>query len=1210
MDRNKKKHEWFVDLAPVSRSKDGCIYQSALNFGIKDKDIYNIALTGPYGSGKSSVIKGYKESCPEDVKLLEISLASFENEQPSGAEIELSILQQMIYSAPSDALPYSRFKRIKTPKKPIINATAMTLWIIGALILFQYSRQIFSIPLWSGAFYSLFFFITAFIFSSWWLIKHFYLSAFGASFKKISLKNIEVEKDVDSASILNKHVDEILYFFEQTEYNLVIFEDLDRFDSPDIFIKLRELNTLINKCHSVGNGRHVQFLYALKDSTFNERQRTKFFDFIIPVVPVIGTANSLDIITQRCKSLPELKRPLNQDFLRDVSDFLNDARLIHNIFNEFVIYIQEINDKNIDPTFLLALMVYKNVFGKDFEALHDSEGVFYDLVNYKKELLECRKSDFKAELSKLKKLAEDIDNERARSESELVNSYVGELIKHSPIPASGVKVNNYFYPFSRMNTFKDIEPLLGQRDIGFAQTSNHGISSSGKSFAEIEKKLDPNLSFNERVKLVGEKSYKAKAAINSKIADIEERIQELEQLKLADFLRESPKSIEQFTSKLKVFFHSCQNQGKDTSDVAPIRLFRFLILSGYLNEDYALYIAIFREREGWSANDRLFNTIMKSRDTAKPDLVIEHPEEVCARLKSSDFSSVYVLNVYLFDYLLSSSESGKDRQYLALNYVKNSFDSNETQGFFSLYFKKGKRLKELCNALLETWTEYFDAVIDGSNTDQHIAMILDCANMYLIEHHEGVDELRRYLEENLAAIYANSSVSAPGTHSYDVLNIIGIKVSDLSSISENPSLLSFIHAHLLFKINMSNIHVLLGLSPKDTSEMYSHTYCLLTECDENVTSYVNDNLEEYLEKVMLCNEQNREEPDWVVSTIIQNQSLSPDLKRKVISHQNYIFRSLDNVREELWQHLLQENKVAPTWGTIFKCYISQQVDNGLVVAFINKDKASQALRNDEFRVEESDEQISNFKRFIYNLDEVPDNIYERLNLGLNTTWRGFPSVSNSKKLLLVVRGLLSFNQEVYEQTEDNPELRVALIKQHYSKFQKEIEIYAGSIQHDVALELFQDQELPEAFKIELSGMLNVETLGTSAELSNLVSPYYLKVDDSRLSMEVIQRLMVLVKDQDVGIGLFKKFLENWAEDEAKELLIRVVKRWSKKTVMEAIELFPSAINTLGNYGKQPSIPNTEVNNRLVEALQEADCVGKVKIQGSEIRVYTKRIRPV
>jgi len=373
---------------------------------------------------------------------------------------------------------------------------------------------------------------------------------------------------------------------------------------------------------------------------------------------------------------------------------------------------------------------------------------------------------------------------------------------------------------------------------------------------------------------------------------------------------------------------------------------------------------------------------------------------------------------------------------------------------------------------------------------------------------------------------------------------------------------------------------------------------------------VNDNLEEYLEKVMLCNEQNREEPDWVVSTIIQNQSLSPDLKRKVISHQNYIFRSLDNVREELWQHLLQENKVAPTWGTIFKCYISQQVDNGLVVAFINKDKASQALRNDEFRVEESDEQISNFKRFIYNLDEVPDNIYERLNLGLNTTWRGFPSVSNSKKLLLVVRGLLSFNQEVYEQTEDNPELRVALIKQHYSKFQKEIEIYAGSIQHDVALELFQDQELPEAFKIELSGMLNVETLGTSAELSNLVSPYYLKVDDSRLSMEVIQRLMVLVKDQDVGIGLFKKFLENWAEDEAKELLIRVVKRWSKKTVMEAIELFPSAINTLGNYGKQPSIPNTEVNNRLVEALQEADCVGKVKIQGSEIRVYTKRIRPV
>lgn len=45
---------------------------------IANDEILNIAVTGPYGSGKSSVIKTFKEQVDKDVKILDISLATLD----------------------------------------------------------------------------------------------------------------------------------------------------------------------------------------------------------------------------------------------------------------------------------------------------------------------------------------------------------------------------------------------------------------------------------------------------------------------------------------------------------------------------------------------------------------------------------------------------------------------------------------------------------------------------------------------------------------------------------------------------------------------------------------------------------------------------------------------------------------------------------------------------------------------------------------------------------------------------------------------------------------------------------------------------------------------------------------------------------------------------------------------------------------------------
>lgn len=55
----------YRDLTPESDTKNSEEYIRALHWAIKNKDVKNIALSGPYGSGKSSVIKTYLKKYPK-----------------------------------------------------------------------------------------------------------------------------------------------------------------------------------------------------------------------------------------------------------------------------------------------------------------------------------------------------------------------------------------------------------------------------------------------------------------------------------------------------------------------------------------------------------------------------------------------------------------------------------------------------------------------------------------------------------------------------------------------------------------------------------------------------------------------------------------------------------------------------------------------------------------------------------------------------------------------------------------------------------------------------------------------------------------------------------------------------------------------------------------------------------------------------------------
>ena len=186
--------------------------------------------------------------------------------------IEYSILQQLIYKEKQETLYNSRLKRIyhKSTWAQYVLSFAIIFYAVALIIVFEPSFlkvewicNRLSNPVlnkWSDIFALSYIFIATIIFAQK-TIK----SLSNSKLNKLNLKNgeIELKENKEDPSVFNKHMDEIVYFFEVTNYNVVIIEDLDRFNNTDIFLKLREVNQLLNQSNSVG--RKVTFIYAVKD---------------------------------------------------------------------------------------------------------------------------------------------------------------------------------------------------------------------------------------------------------------------------------------------------------------------------------------------------------------------------------------------------------------------------------------------------------------------------------------------------------------------------------------------------------------------------------------------------------------------------------------------------------------------------------------------------------------------------------------------------------------------------------------------------------------------------------------------------------------------------------------------------------------------------------------------------------------------------------
>ena len=100
----------FKKLNPTDEVELG-IYEKAMEFIFSDDDIQNIAISGAYGAGKSSILESYKKKLEKEgdnKKFLHISLAHFENKEKDNtkyAKLEGKILNQLLHQIRAEKSP-------------------------------------------------------------------------------------------------------------------------------------------------------------------------------------------------------------------------------------------------------------------------------------------------------------------------------------------------------------------------------------------------------------------------------------------------------------------------------------------------------------------------------------------------------------------------------------------------------------------------------------------------------------------------------------------------------------------------------------------------------------------------------------------------------------------------------------------------------------------------------------------------------------------------------------------------------------------------------------------------------------------------------------------------------------------------------------------------------------------------------------------------
>ena len=1170
-------------LTPTAINSEDKSYKTVKDIAVRlhKMDAKNIAVTGPYGSGKSSVILTLRKDYPQ-YKYLHLSLATLkayqqkkeESDQDNDKEkeneklnrlIEYSILQQLIYREKQSLVPNSRIKRIFHIGKRSLRRITLAIIAFFMAFIVVFEPSVFCVK-WIcnllsdkrlniiGDSIAIVYMVCALF-----LLISYFIQVFGNSkLNVLNLKNGEIK--LSEASILNEHLDEILYFFQVTDYDVVIIEDLDRFETPDIFLKLRELNLLLNESKVIERerGRPIVFIYAIKDDLFLDSERSKFFDYITTVIPTINPSNSKD----------KLKGELEAKGYKDIADidlkemgfFINDMRLLKNIVNEYQQYRERLS-KDLLPQNLLAMIVFKNYYPHAFAELHRCEGKVYKCLRLKPVFIELIDEDIRKKIEQAKQDNEAILQNQHLKEEELRQIYITEyrrVLEDKPIRFQ--IEDSWYTPKEIAENETLFINFIKQETVSYEHYYHYGNAAKNISFSTIEKAIDTSLTYQQRLKAI-QTTFEQQT---KNISEIELELTKLHSLKCSELMQ-------------KVNLQECNEY--EALELEP--MIELFLLRGYIDENFYDYISYFYGNM-ISQNDWNFVLRVKLNRENAFDTNLDNVENCIAEIPDDAYEKKAILNIWILHYLSNTEKYTQKARQVIKTIIKN-----KEWDFLAEYYNTFKEDRDtVFSYLFSQKTNFWEAFINY--TDESRSILLEIWIKYAEFDRSTVDS-KKWFAANYP--YFVSLLPKIGIeHLQNLVNTHKYQFGKLNKDSEE--LLDTIVETNSYEINQENILLITNLLLKKNEPISSLNLSLIYETDNSIfIENINTHLTDCLTDIFSEPASKEEAPESIIE-LIENESIDEDTKKSYLKNQSNFISLSDIVDEENKEFALKQFLVSPNWNEVYEYYLlkGNSITEELIL-FI--EKFANDLTKSSFPSEKVEERLFDY---LIASDDLPINVFKQI-IPAFKKWKfeeqDLSHLSSDKIELFLQNNMIKYN-------EFNTELLFSFGNEMLAKYfiNNKSEFLEVPPNIDYSKELisilFGTKELTIKEKSLLIPYVQENHLEDNENLAEQIITI-LQQEDIDLDYDVLCEVLANSQKTEEKIHIVNQSIlknSNMAEEDVSNLLKKLEDPFSIMTIR----------------GKKPIISKTDQSKQLVEILKKINYISSFKEEKDTIRIYTKKYR--
>ncbi len=972
----------------------------ALEYTFLNKNITNIAITGNYSSGKSSIIESFidKNFCfKKKFFILSLATLSDDNKKYDAKEIEKSIIEQLYYS--------NLIKIVDIEKNFFKCLSAIcSIFLFDIIYIFLLSKL--NLIMQIDTYIRFWLYVIFIIIMSLFMYK--VLKIIQRSNKvSITAPNIEIDikGEEGDSNIINKELGLIQSIINTIGIKYIIFEDLDRFNKSIIFEHLRELNIILNNQKKIFNNSKIKFIYLIRDEVFKDENRTKFFDFIYPVIPYVTYNTSGEELNKVIKKY-NLQEELPERDILNICSYINDFRILKNVLNEYRIYKNDLNRKNINSLVLFSILLYKNTFSEDFSKLQQGEGNLYNVLEDIKKVKEELINDNKKEIIKLEDEIEHIQRfkiENMKIKEAIWNTIGNELNSFDNVINLRNKSNVYN---AREYKFKDIKYIIpldflinDDTIISYFNSQNKVEKNNLKKV--LSKNKDTTALINEYKKNIVENQ----AEIKRYNSDIEKDQSYIEYYKEMNVKLKEGNNKEIFSKiewKKKIFKEFNGNSKKE-------ELVKYLIRNDYINNNYEIYINQFHPGS-LSKNDEEYIMSFKINGVTDYKCKIDNPDKVIEKIIKQSLGNKALFNVYLLKELINKKDVVRINEICNLfykydkiieffSYIIENYLEEEQDFFFEIYVKN--------KSFWENFSNKSDKYIqDISKILEKLLLKLDKENICNIDNYEN---LCKFIKTNDLLINDYKYIEI--VKSLDIkYNNLGLERFDLNmrkSCIENDC----------FEINYENLKyifiVYYGLS---ITNFESKNFSSI--CNHKIEKYIKENINVYIDQVYLKLKGNYRNEEKDVIYLLNNSKINQRKKEIIIERENIKFKNIKLIQNKKIQAIaFQKNKVINSWYNIIAYFNNKKKIDNVLINFINnnieliKKKSSfhQCNSKDIFCKEIS--KCYNIKNVIYDFVSRNSDIKVKLN--------EINEIPRDKLEILIRTGKLDINIEEYREFSNN-----------------------------------------------------------------------------------------------------------------------------------------------------------------------------------------------